>query len=479
MALLKFTPTKNTMSTTILNLEVENVKRIQHVTVTPHASTVIIGGRNGQGKSSLLDAISMALGGKNEVPSEPLRKGQKKGFVVLKTQELIVTRTFTPKGSVLEVTNPEGLKFPSPQAVLDKLCTSIAFDPLAFIRADKKTQLAKLMELVGVNPLEIDAQRKAKYEARTAKNRDIKAQEAVVLALPDKAPPRVEVADLLAEMEAAQKHNAANDSAKEDLNASVSSQEADERRIAEMHVHYDQLKQAVDDAIAKRDNYLLTLQTAKAAVENNSKALSEKLKELFPAYIDIDEIKARIQSVEENNRLAAQVEKRKAELERLRALTNESEALTAEIATLDQKKVAMLADAKFPVPGLSFDETGVLYNELPLDQASSAEQLRIGLAIACQMNPSLKVMLIRDGSLLDDDSLKIVEEMAAKHEAQVWIERVGNDGKCTVVIEDGTVLEEAPGESVAGATSATPEAQNAAPVETAPVAPTPEPAPLY
>ncbi|TXH49489.1 MAG: hypothetical protein E6Q97_22580 [Desulfurellales bacterium] len=96
-----------------------------------------------------------------------------------------------------------------------------------------------------------------------------------------------------------------------------------------------------------------------------------------------------------------------------------------------------------PIPGLGFSESEVTLNGIPLSQSSSAEQLRVGLAIAIAANPNMKVMLIRDGSLLDDDSLRLVEESAKAAGAQVWVEMVGRDGQCSVVIEDGAVKEEA------------------------------------
>jgi len=100
---------------------------------------------------------------------------------------------------------------------------------------------------------------------------------------------------------------------------------------------------------------------------------------------------------------------------------------------------AQLAAAKFPVEGLSFDEAGVLFNGIPFPQASAAEKLRVSVAMGIAMNPEFKVMLIRDGSLLDETNLATVAKMAAKSGAQVWIERVGKGKECQVIIEDGYV----------------------------------------
>ena len=55
------------------------------------------------------------------------------------------------------------------------------------------------------------------------------------------------------------------------------------------------------------------------------------------------------------------------------------------------------------------------------------------------MNPKLKILLIRDGSLLDEDNLKMVAEMAEEEGGQLWLERVGEGKECQVIIEDGRI----------------------------------------
>ena len=109
--------------------------------------------------------------------------------------------------------------------------------------------------------------------------------------------------------------------------------------------------------------------------------------------------------------------------------------------TIDEAKQDLLSKAKFPIEGLSFDESGVYYNETPFSQCSSAERLRVSTAMgmaALNKDPNgLKIILIRDGSLLDADNLKMISDMAEKNGYQVWIERVGEGQECTVIIEDG------------------------------------------
>jgi hypothetical protein len=123
----------------------------------------------------------------------------------------------------------------------------------------------------------------------------------------------------------------------------------------------------------------------------------------------------------------------------LTALRDKAEELTAKLAEIDAKKRAKLDGAKYPVQGLALGDDGILFNGLPFAQASSAEQLRVSVGIGLASNPRLRVLLVRDGSLLDPASLAMMREMAESAEAQVWIERVSKGDECTVIIQDGRI----------------------------------------
>lgn len=140
----------------------------------------------------------------------------------------------------------------------------------------------------------------------------------------------------------------------------------------------------------------------------------------------------RIIRLEANNilRLSAVVQEIERNLQRCR------EALAAE------EQTALLASAKFPVPGLAFDAEGVTLDGIPFKQCSQGQALRVSVAIGLAANPKLKVLLVRDGSLLDAKGLQLLAEMAAAAEAQVFVERVGDGKECQVVIEDGHVRTE-------------------------------------
>jgi hypothetical protein len=155
--------------------------------------------------------------------------------------------------------------------------------------------------------------------------------------------------------------------------------------------------------------------------------------------VECEPIHERIRNAEATNEKVRSNARRKllaTEHARLLAL---STATSDAIEAIDDDKQKQLESAKWPVDGLGFSDDGITFGGLPFEQASSAEQLRVAVAIGLALNPTLRVLLIRDGSLLDGDNLEAISEMASEADAQVWLERVGDDGHCAVVIEDGQI----------------------------------------
>jgi hypothetical protein len=143
---------------------------------------------------------------------------------------------------------------------------------------------------------------------------------------------------------------------------------------------------------------------------------------------DSDEINKAVRAKKEAARILAEARRAEKELE------VEKTKLTEK----DQVKRDALKEARFPIDGLSFDDTGVLHNGIPFTQISTSQKIKISVAMGMAMNPKLRVMFIRDGSFLDSQSMKDVEEIARETDFQFWIERVDESGKTGFIIEDGT-----------------------------------------
>lgn len=302
----------------------------------------------------------------------------------------------------------------SPQKMLDELVGRLSFDPLEFTRLSAKEQREALLDLVelDVDLDELAAERARIFDARTEVGRQGKAIGDVVV---DESLPTEEesASSIISEIQEITRLNGEWNRRKEDEIAAAKECER------------------INDEIARLQH---ALEDAKAHFSNAQESRSS-----LPEPRDTSDLEAKLATVEETNaKIRANNEARK-QVTRKEALRQDYEALTAKIAELDTMKADALKAAKFPVAGLGFDESGVTYRGVPFAQASSAEQIRVSIAMAMAMNPKLHVLRIKDGSLLDDESLAAIRDQVSANDYQLWIERVGNADEGAVIIEDGEV----------------------------------------
>ncbi len=417
---------------TIVSLEVSNVKRIRAVTIHPEGSVVILGGQNEQGKTSVLDAIEFALGGAKSLPSDPIRHGAAKAYVVADLGELVVERVITKSGTNLTVRNRDGVKQTSPQAILDKLCSRIAFDPLDFLREEPAKQNEILRRLVGLDFTESNGRREALFAQRTRINRDAKsarAQSESLVVPPGTPDEPVQIAELLAQIRKAhEERETRNGIVRQQADARAAAQRADDALVV------------AEDAARKAEAVVIRARLAKRQAHAELEQLLKQPETAAGAGVDVRAIEAQVATAETVNRNVERRKKRDAHEAEANALETQALDLTAQIDAVDEEQRQALAAITYPVPGLALGENGPTFNDVPLDQASGAQRIRISVAIGLALNPRLKVLLVRDASLLDDKSLAMVAEMAGAAGAQVWLERVGTGDPGAVIIQDGQVL---------------------------------------
>lgn len=413
----------------ILRLAAENFKRLKAIEITPDGNVVRITGRNGAGKSSALDAIWAALGGEKVAPSMPIRQGEKTAEVNIDLGEFMVRRRWTASGSSIEVSNGTAA-FKSPQKMLDELIGKLSFDPLAFAGKKAADQRADLLALLGIGDqlAAIEVERKKAFEDRTLVNRDVKTLEGQLAGTPAVEAPAEEVS-VAAAMEDLRKARAvANDV------------ESQRRRIAGYKTEISQ-KEARRAAIVAEIELLnaelemngKNVQEAKALVEFADK---ENEKVQIP---DLAAIEARIAGADATNQKVRQAKARQDLQKRLEATRKTAEDLTRQVEAAEAKKTQLVAAAPLPVSNLGFSDAGVTFKGVPLEQCAASERLKVSVAVAMALNPRLRVILVRDASLLDAANLKMIEDLAKARDFQVWVERVEEAGKVGVYIEDGSV----------------------------------------
>jgi hypothetical protein len=430
----------------IINFFAENVKKLRCVEITPgDASVVQITGANGAGKSSILDAIFYALAGTKDIPSQPIRKGAAKASIKLDLGEMVVTRRFTQAGTSLVVESKEGVKFPSPQAMLDTLLSGMSFDPLAFTRLIPEKQLEQLKSLVklDVDVDKLDSLNQRDYDARTLINRDAKALEARLKAMPVASGLLEKPVDLSALMTEMREGAADNQQAEK-------AKAAQEAKFDEISRMYDTVTERRDLAQQRRTEAeglmeqakKLEAQAAKIELDaQDAEAVYSGMSDGSGLTVDLSAIQQRIEEGQRlNKQLEAAVAREKVQ-EELSAAKAKADKLTKAMEQREEQKRTAIAAAKMPVVGLSFGDGEVTYNGLPMSQASSAEQLRVSTAIAMQLNPKLRVLRIADGSLLDESNMRMLADMATAEDFQLWIETVKANGPVTVEMEDGSVKE--------------------------------------
>ena len=395
----------------IINLKIQNYLRIKAVDITPGEGVVYLTGKNGAGKSSVLKAIWAAFENKaltKEVIS-PIREGEEGSVIRVDLGELVVTRTFTRDGSYLKVEGPTG-QISSPQTLLNKLKSSLTFDPMQFCRMEPKAQRETLIKLVGVDTDKIDVNRAGLFAERTIENRREKELRAQIegFRIPAGTPDQpINSAVILQDIRYCEKMNARIHALKTGIETTELEIEALKQKIFEKTEHNNRLKTELG-TLCFADTTDLETELTNAEQINQAVEQKKQLNRL---------------------KLAEEVTKQR------------SDFLTDSIDALDREKKKMLKEAKFPVEGLSFNSDGVLWKGIPLSQASSSEQIRVSLAMGMAMAPDLRIMMIQDGSLLDMESRKIVEHEAEEHDMQVWCEVVDEAGENMILIEDGEVKE--------------------------------------
>lgn len=411
----------------LVELEMENFKVVKAALIAPKGPICILTGKNGSGKSTALDAIEWAFGGEKHSPEEPIRTGENETKVRVKTADPEITirrQRKRGKASTLVVETKDGDYKKQPHQFLSQLYSDHTFDPHAFSRMSPKEQAAKLRELVGLDTTALDEERGGVFATRTAVNSEVKslASQLEGVVIPVRPGEIGEESDLVA----------------------ISDKRRQADRLASENAGKRKTAAEILEIVEGKQRYILSLEQDLAkereSLKNHVAALL-KAEALVKGLIDPDTstIDAEIKSAREHNvgvrarmQQAALVEAAAKNRDVLKArfdvAIEKADKLTERLADIDAKKAKLLAAAQFPVPGMSIDGDKVLVNGVPFSQASTAEQLRIGLAMGAALNPTLRIVLMRDASLLDDESMALVEDFAEKHDLLVFLERVGQGG---------------------------------------------------
>ena len=400
----------------INELLIENVKRVKAVQFEPSADGLtIIGGRNGQGKTSVLDAIAWALGGNNYKPSVPERDGAlvPPNLHLELSNGLIVERK--GKNSTLKVTDPNGNK--SGQQLLNEFVSTLSLDLPKFINGSDKDKADSLLKILGIGDVlaQLDTKENQLYAQRTEVGRiaDRKKKAADEMPMYPNVPKEpVRATELIKQQQEILARNGENEQKRQ--NAARY-----ERMLAEAQIAFDEAKAALQKA--EQD----CLTARKSAEDLHDESTAELEKNL--AEIEALNIKIRANSTKE----AAEVEANN--------LQQEYDGLTERIESVREERNKLLDSAELPLPGLSVKDGKLIYNNMPWDGMSGSDQLKVATAIVRKLNPQCGFVLMDKLEQMDLETLQEFGAWLKQEGLQVIATRVSTGDECSIIIEDGMV----------------------------------------
>lgn len=436
------------MTVRIIELRGSSFMRItaKGVTIRPRGNLVKIVGRNEQGKSSVLNGIWAVLGGAKACPEMPIHAGDREARFSLDLDEAIAERVWTrqPDGSVKEtitVTQRDGKPLKPPQAFLNGLIDKLTIDPLLFMAMDRAKQTETLRRIVGLDFTDIDKKADAIKEERAQLEQSKRLLEGQLSALgpfPDGLPEKeVSVGELGRRLTAVYTEVSDNNAKRWDAQEKQNAVHALESEYEKARLKVEDLEKKLADARAKQVEVGVK-RTAAQMASRAATTLAESLVDPDPKPIE-----AEMEQVEAVNRLVRQQADAAALKTSIEGLAVSQTQQAAALKALKAERMERLSKAVFPMPDLSIDPEAdvITLKGVPLDQASQAEQIRFSLTIGKAQNSRLRATRISQGSLIDDDGVKAIEQWAEANDFLVFMECVGDkDSPTGVIIEDGTVL---------------------------------------
>lgn len=398
----------------INKLEIENVKRVKAVSFEPTQNGLtVIGGRNGQGKTSILDSIAWALGGNKYKPSQPHREGSvlPPNLQISLSNGLEIKRD--GKNSDLKVIDPSGQK--AGQKLLDSFVEEFALNLPKFMESSNADKARTLLQIIGVGDKLADFEKKEQelYNERLFIGRvaDQKKKFAAEMTYFQEAPKElISVSELIQEQQAILAKNAENE---------------------RLRGQRDNLKQRQ----AHLDSEITRLIEEKAKVNQQLEIAEKDALDLHDE--STEQLEYSISNTEEINRkVRANLDKDKAEQD-AQVEKEKYDNLSAQIDRIRLDKNQLLEDADLPLPGLSVAEGELLYKGQRWDNMSGAEQLKVSTAIVRKLNPECGFILIDKLEQMDLDTLKEFGQWLEQEQLQAIATRVSTGDECSIIISDG------------------------------------------
>lgn len=416
------------MSIKINTLQVENVKRVKAVALEPSANGLtVIGGKNGQGKTSVLDAIAWALGGDRYRPSNAEREGSTLPPHIKLELSNGLTVERSGKNSALKVVDTTGKR--SGQQLLNEFVEQLAIDLPHFLQASNREKADTLLQVIGVGDRihELEAKERDVYNRRRMIGQDADRKRKYADELPffPAAPKElVSALDLIRQQQDILARNGENQRKRMRANQI-------EHEYGKAAAHVSLLK----SQLAAAQKQLTQLEADLEIAQKDALDLKDE---------STEEVERSLQEIEQINiQVRANCDREKAEQDAA-YYAQQYQELTAELEDIRHDKYALLNSAELPLPGLSVEDGELTYNGKKWDCMSGSDQLIAATAVVRAVNPKCGFVLLDKLEQLDADTLLSFGSWLEEQGLQAIATRVSTGPECSIIIEDGFVAPEQP-----------------------------------
>jgi len=432
----------------IIGLKVDGIRKLSAVEMKFAESGLIqIRGKNGQGKTSIIDSLEILLSGAKHIEPDMINHEKEKAEIIARLGEYEIKRVITNKSNRLEIKNKDGLVIKEkPQAFLDKLINTLTFNPRPFLAKSPGDKLKFMMELLKIDFTDIEKEIKIEEEERLILGRQLKGCGDIAKV------EKVEKVDISALLRQRDNIIGMNEREKEEY------QKKRETAIADVY-EYNSKQTFKAEQIEETEKGISGLQKQikilQKRLEMQTKVLKtlplpeqfknvEDIKIELPAVQNTAELDAKIESAEETN-VKAEGYQKYLNLKTIKAdIAKQYEIADNKIKKLRQEKLTKLKEAKTPVEGLEIKEDGIYHNGIYSENWGEAESLRISSELCLGMNPALRAVFIDKGEAYDINNLKQLQEWAIKNDIQAFITIVdsaeGHSEGDVFYLEEGKII---------------------------------------
>lgn len=456
-------------------------------------SIELLGG-NGTGKTSVLDAIRLALTNRSSRDCI-VKRGETEGEIIIETDSgLTITRKPRTKKTDYKSIKQNGKEVQSPEAFLSEIFSELQLNPVAFINMDSKEQNRIILDLIeykwdlntikewfGEIPQGVDYQKHILevlqqiaaedgfyFQQRQNINRDIRNKKAFIEEIMKELPENFNAAkweaydlqEIHSKIEKARQHNAQIEKA-ETLKANYdnkirgfqSIKELEEQRLlkglqereGELKADIAKLQEMLNSAQKELNSLNDVCSDKKAVIEANYEKqvaqFNEELKAFEPY---LQQQKINIVPLQEEAAEALKMKQQLPQYNKMLAMNNElaelqadSDEYTRKIELARTLPATILAEANMPLGEMSIDGDQVLIKkpngDLPISNLSEGEKLDLCVDIALKNKTGLQIVLIDGVEKLSPINRQHLYDRCKASGLQFIATRTTDDNELTVV----------------------------------------------